>query len=139
MGEEFNIVVTVESTIQTGAKLTLISGKDKAAEERVLLQKGSNRFVFRDTAEAGGFKSYKVLLEPDTDTESRNNEASTFTNVLDKPRILVIEDTAGEADEVVKMLEATGMSYVRVNAASAPGTLESLSAYKSIITCNVSA
>lgn len=139
VGEEFNIVVTVESTIQTGAKLTLISGKDKAAEERVLLQKGSNRFVFRDTAEAGGFKSYKVLLEPDTDTESRNNEASTFTNVLDKPRILVIEDTAGEADEVVKMLEATGMSYVRVNAASAPGTLESLSAYKSIITCNVSA
>ncbi len=139
IGEEFNIIVTVESTVQTEARLTLISGKDKAAEERVALQKGSNRFVFRDTAETGGFKSYKALLEPDTDAESRNNEASTFTNVLDRPKILVVEDVAGEADEVARMLEATGMSYVRVNAASVPGTLEGLSAYKSIITCNVSA
>lgn len=139
VGEEFSIVVTVESTVQTGAKLTLINGKYKTAEERIVLQKGSNRFVFRDMADTGGFKSYKVLLEPDTDTESRNNEASTFTNVLDRPRVLVVEDIAGEADEVVRMLEATGMSYGRVNAASVPGTLEGLSAYKSIITCNVSA
>lgn len=139
VGEDFSIVVVIESTVQTGAKLTLVSGKDKAAEERVVLQKGSNRFVFRDKADTGGFKSYRVLLEPDIDTESRNNEASTFTNVLDRPRILVVEDSAGEADEVIKMLEATGMSYVRVNAQSVPGTLEGLSAYKSIITCNVSA
>lgn len=139
VGEEFNIVVVVESTVQTGAKLTLISGRDKAAEERVQLQKGSNRFVFRDRVDTGGFKSYKVLLEPDVDTERKNNEASTFTNVLDKPKVLVVEDAPGEADEVVKMLEATGMSYVRVNAQSVPGSLEGLSAYKSIIACNVSA
>lgn len=139
VGEEFSIVVVVESTVQTGAKLTLISGKDKAAEERVVLQKGSNRFVFRDKADTGGFKSYKVLLEPDIDTESRNNEASTFTNVIDRPKILVIEDSDGEAETVVRMLEAAGMSYTRVNAQSVPGTLEGLSAYKSIITCNVSA
>jgi Mg-chelatase subunit ChlD len=139
VGEEFSIVVVIESTIQTGAKLTLISGKDKAVEERVVLQKGSNRFVFRDKADIGGFKSYKVLLEPDSDTESKNNEASTFTNVIDRPKILVVEDSAGEADEVVRMLTATGMNYVRVNAQSVPGTLEGLSAYKSIITCNVSA
>ncbi|MDD4503366.1 MAG: VWA domain-containing protein, partial [Clostridiaceae bacterium] len=139
VGEEFSIVVTVESTVQTGAKLTLVSGKDKAAEERVVLQKGSNRFVFRDKADTGGFKSYTVLLEPDTDTESRNNEASTFTNIIDRPKVLVVEDMDGEADEIIRMLEATGMSYVRVNAQSVPGTLEGLSAYKSIITCNVSA
>ncbi|KUO69599.1 MAG: hypothetical protein APF77_08905 [Clostridia bacterium BRH_c25] len=139
VGEEFSIVVVVQSTVQTGAKLTLISGKDKAAEERVVLQKGSNRFVFRDQAGTGGFKSYTALLEPDIDTESRNNEASTFTDIIDRPKILVVEDMEAEADEVVRMLEATGMSYVRVNARSVPGTLEGLSAYKSIITCNVSA
>jgi len=139
VGEEFSIVVVIESTVQTGAKLTLISGRDKAAEERVVLQKGSNRFVFRDTAGTGGFKSYKVLMEPDTDTETRNNEASAFTDVIDRPKILVIEDSEGEADEIVRMLDAAGMSYSRVNARSAPGTLEALSAYKSVITCNVSA
>lgn len=139
VGEEFSIVIVIESTVQTGAKLTLISDRDKAAEERVVLQKGSNRFVFRDTAVTGGFKSYKVLMEPDTDTETKNNEASAFTNIIDRPKILVIEDSAGEADEIVRMLQAAGMSYSRVNAQSAPGSLEALSGYKSVITCNVSA
>lgn len=139
IGEEFSVTVVVESTVQTGAKLTLISGRDKAAEEQVVLQKGSNRFVFRDKADTGGFRSYKVLLSPDIDTESRNNEASTFTNVIAEPRLLVIEDSSGEADEITKMLTAAGIDYDRVNAQSAPSTLESLSAYKSIIACNVSA
>ncbi|MGE5678816.1 MAG: VWA domain-containing protein, partial [Pseudomonadota bacterium] len=139
IGEEFSVTVVVESTVQTGAKLTLISGRDKTAEERIVLQKGSNRFVFRDKAETGGFRSYKALLSPDVDTESRNNEASTFTNVIAEPRLLVIEDSSGEADEIIKMLKAAGIDYDRVNAQSAPGTLEGLSAYKSIIACNVSA
>jgi len=139
VGEEFSIVIEVESTVQTGAKLTLISGRDKAAEERVVLQKGSNRFVFRDIADTGGFKSYKVLMEPDADIETRNNEASAFTNVIDRPKVLVVEDSKGESDELVRMLEAAGTSYSRVNAQSAPGSLEALSAYKSVITCNVSA
>ncbi len=139
VGEEFSIVIVIESTVQTGAKLTLISGRDKTAEERVVLQKGSNRFVFRDTAVTGGFKSYKVLMEPDTDTETRNNEASAFTNIIDRPRVLVVEDSKGEADEIVSMLQAAGMSYSQVNAQSAPGSLEALSGYKSVITCNVSA
>ena len=139
VGEEFSIVVVVESTVQTNAKLTIISGKDTASEERVQLQKGSNRFVFRDQVHTGGFKSYKVLMEPDIDTERRNNEASAFTNVLDEPRVLVVEDSPGEADEIAKMLDATGMNYTKVNAQSVPGSLEALSVYKSIITCNVSA
>lgn len=139
VGEEFSIVVVVESTVQTNAKLTIISGKDTASEERVQLQKGSNRFVFRDQVHTGGFKSYKVLMEPDIDTERRNNEASAFTNVLDEPRVLVVEDSPGEADEIAKILDATGMNYTKVNAQSVPGSLEALSVYKSIITCNVSA
>ncbi len=139
IGEEFGIAVTIESTIQTGAKLTLFDGKNKAAEERVMLRKGENRFVFRDKADTGGFRSYRALLEPDMDTESRNNEASAFTNVIDRPRVLVIEDIDGEADEAVRILEASDTSYVKVNAQSVPETLEGLSAYKSIIACNVSA
>lgn len=138
-GEEFSIVIVIESTVRTGAKLTLIRGKDKAAEESVVLQKGSNRFVFRDRADTGGFVSYKAYLSPDTDTESRNNEASTFTNIVDRPKVLVVEDIDGEADEAVRILEASGINYLRVNARSVPGTLEGLSAYNTIIACNVSA
>lgn len=138
IGEQFNIIVNINSKIKTGAKLTLISGRTKVAEQKVELQKGSNRFVFRDTAEMGGFKSYRAVLVPDVDTDTRNNEASTFTNVLDKPRVLVVEDVKGEADEVIKILQASGTEYDKTEAFYAPSTLEELSRYKSIVMCNVS-
>lgn len=139
VGEEFDITVNIDSRIKTGASLVLFNGNDKVAEEKVQLQTGSNRFVFKDKADKGGFRSYKVIMEPDTDTESRNNEASAFVDVLDKPKVLVLEDEKGEADEIVKMLAASGIDYKLSDARSAPGTLEGLSAYKSIISCNVSA
>lgn len=138
IGEQFNIIVNINSKVKTGAKLTLISGRNKVAEQRVELQKGSNKFVFRDTADIGGFKGYRAVLEPDIDTDTRNNEASTFTDVLDKPRVLVLEDVAGEAAEVEKILKASNIEYDKVEAFYAPGTLEELSKYKSVILCNVS-
>lgn len=139
VGEEFGVVINITSTVNTSAKISLLSGKEKTAEERVQINKGSNKFVFKDTAKEGGFKSYKVVIEPDADTELKNNEASAFTNIKDKPRILVIEDAKGEAEELIKMLKASGMDYNKIEAAAAPRNLEELTAYKSIITCNVSA
>lgn len=73
------------------------------------------------------------------DTEMRNNEASSFVNVLDKPMILVIEDKAGEADEIAKILEGAKTDYKRLSAHSAPADLQSLAQYKTIILANVSA
>lgn len=139
LGEQFSVVVTISSTANTSCKLTLFSGREKTAEQKVELYKGINKFAFKDAAESGGFRVYKVLIEPDIDTEIKNNEACTFTNVADKPRILVIEDSKGEADEIVKILKASKMDFVKVNAISAPRTLQELSAYKTIISCNVSA
>lgn len=139
VGQEFGVVINITSTVNTSAKITLLSGKEKTAEEKVQINKGSNRYVFKDTAKEGGFKSYKVVIEPDADTELKNNEASAFTNIKDKPRVLVIEDAKGEADELIKMLKASSMDYNKIQAAAAPRNLEELTAYKSIITCNVSA
>ncbi len=137
LDEEFNIVVTINSTTNQNAKLILNSDRTKLSEQNVQLQKGKNKFVFRDKAVSGGFKGYNVLIEPEKDSQPKNNEASAYTNIVAKPRILVIEDNAGEADELVKMLKASAVDYTLVNARSAPGNIQDMTAYKSIITCNV--
>lgn len=137
LDEEFNLVVTINSTALQKAKLTLLSERTKLSEQTVQLQKGINKFVFRDKAVTGGFKSYNVLIEPEKDSQPKNNEASAFTNIVAKPRILVIEDTKGEADELVRMLKASSVDYTLVNAKAAPGNIQDMNAYKSIITCNV--
>lgn len=139
MGEEFNITVNIKSNVNTSARLTLFDGSQKAAEENIELTKGENRFVFKDIADTRGFKTYRAVVEANLDTEMRNNEASSFINVLDKPVILVIEDKAGEADEIVKILDGAKTDYKRLSAQSAPSDLQSLAQYKTIILANVSA
>lgn len=137
LGDEFTVVTNINSTVSTSAKVTLYSGREKRGEMNVELQKGKNRFVFKDTADSGGFKSYKVVVDPNKDTEVKNNEYSSFTNVQDKPKILLIEDKNGEASELEKMLIASKMDYKKINAAAAPRNIEELNQYKTIITCNV--
>ncbi len=138
LGEEFLIQVSINSTTATTARLVLYNGRDAVGEQKVQLQKGINKYVFTDKAATGGFKTYKVLLEAQGDGESSNNEASAFTTVLDKPRILVMEENKGDASEVVKILKSLNKDYTFVNSKSAPRTLEELSSYKSVILCNVS-
>lgn len=139
MGEEFSIIININSNIKTGAKLTVFNGREVAFEERVELQSGNNKYVFRDRASGGGFRNYRAVIEPDIDSLTKNNEASAYTDIKDKPRVLVIEDKDGEGTEIVNMLKASGVEYRFVNALSAPTTLADMSAYNSIILCNVSA
>ncbi|MDP4090331.1 MAG: VWA domain-containing protein, partial [Bacillota bacterium] len=139
LGEEFNIYVNINSTVDTQATLHLYNGRTKVGEQKVQVSKGENKFVFRDKAVDGGIKDFKVVMEADKDSELKNNEASAFTNVEAKPRVLVIQDNGGEADELIKMLKASSLDYTLVNSKGAPSTLAEMNTYKSIITCNVSA
>lgn len=139
MGEEFNIGVNIKSNVNTSGRLLLFDGSKKAAEERVEITKGDNRFVFKDRADARGFKTYRAVIEADSDTEMRNNEVSSFINVLDEPMILLIEDKEGEGDEIAKILEGAKASFKRINARSAPADLQSMAQYKTILLANVSA
>lgn len=139
MGEEFNIGVNIKSNVNTSGKLTLFDGSEKAAVETVEITKGENRFVFTDEADTRGFKTYRAVIEAALDTEMRNNEASSFLNVLDRPMILLLEDKEGEGDEIAKILDGAKASYKRMKAHSAPADLQSLVQYKTVILANVSA
>lgn len=139
LDEEFNIVVTINSTIAQEANVNLFNGRAKVGQQKVQLQKGENKFIFKDKADSGGFRNYKVVVEGTKDSELKNNEAATFTNVVAKSKVLVIEDNIGEADELIKMMKASSMDFKLIEAASAPRTLQEMTSYKSIITCNVSA
>jgi len=139
LDEEFNIVVTINSTIAEEANVNLFNGRTKVSQQKVQLQKGENKFIFKDKADSGGFRNYKVVVDANKDNEVKNNEAATFTNVVAKAKILVIEDNSGEAAELIKMLKASSLDYKLIEAASAPRSLQEMTSYKSIITCNVSA
>jgi uncharacterized membrane protein len=138
-GETFNVVVNIKSNVVTDVKLSLYSGRVKKGEILVDIQKGDNRFVFKDTGEDSGLKSYRVVIEPTVDTEIRNNEYTTFTSVESQPRVLLIEGQDGEGEELERILRASNLDYKKVNTAGVPRTLGELTEYKSILLANVHA
>lgn len=139
IGEEFSVITKIQSNVQTKAKLTLFSGRDKKGEQQVELQKGSNTFVFKDVQTTGGFKSYRVLIEPDKDSNKSNNEYSCFTNVISKPNILVLEGKLGDSSGVLETLKAANSEFSVKLATGAPTTLNELLEYKTIVLANVHA
>lgn len=137
--ERYNIVVNIKSNFKTTGKLVLFDGNERAAEEVVEISRGDNKFVFSDIAEGTGLKTYRAVLEADGDSDGRNNEASSIINVLDEPTVLLLEGSAGEGEEIAKMLSASGLDYKRMQAEAAPSSLQSLVQYKTIVLSNVSA
>lgn len=133
VGEEFSVSIDIRSNYATDAKLTLFSGRNKVGEQVVKIQKGKNTFVFKDKQASGGFKGYRVLIEAADDTNKANNEYSTFTNVMDKPNILIINGIKGDSTALEGILSNSGANIKKITASSSPSTLNELLEYKTIV------
>ena len=133
VGEEFSVSIDIKSNYATKAKLTLFSGRNKVGEQQVQIQKGKNSFVFKDKQSSGGFKGYRVLVEAEGDTNKVNNEFSTFTNVMDKPNILLINGIKGDSEALEEILSNSGANIKKIATSASPSTLNELLEYKSIV------
>lgn len=136
-GDHYNVTVSVTSNVETDAVLSLYAGRTMKGQQPIHLTKGDNQFVFEDVGEEGTIARYRAVIEPDVDTVSVNNSYATFAEIEARPKILLVEGTAGEGDEFEKVLEAAGMDYDKVTPKGVPNTLSDLNQYKAVITLNV--
>ena len=132
IGEEFSVQIDLESNYST-----LFSGREKVGEQVVEVKKGSNSFIFRDVQNSGGFKSYRVTVEADGDTNKINNEYSAYTNVIDKPNVLIINGVRGDSQALEEILNNGGANIKTISPSSSPSTLNELLEYKVIVLNNV--
>jgi Mg-chelatase subunit ChlD len=138
LNENFEINISVKSTVKTSAVLKLYTDRQLTGTRTVELQKGDNNFTFSSTAGKGGFVTYKVVIEPDDDGISGNNSISSYTYVEDIPRILVVQDESGGAAELVKMLNENVKSDISLPE-NLPQGVEELQKYDAFVIGNVSA
>ncbi|WP_346937498.1 VWA domain-containing protein [Clostridium sp.] len=136
IGEEFSVTVNIKSNIKTKSKISIYSGREKKSEKEIDIEKGENTFLFKDIQHKGGFKPYKVVIEPENDGISYNNEYTTYTNIVSKPEILVIQGKTGEGKGLEENLKAIGSSYTMINPSAAPRSINELIEYKGIFICN---
>ena len=139
-GQVFDLVVTVESSVETIAILRIIGGGEVVGEQTVGLVEGVNRFTFTLTADQPGLTSFRVQIVPaGEDQFYQNNELSAFTQVVGPPRVLLVADEDFEIGNLGDALLAQGLSVDRTTGAGLPPDLASLSNYQSIVLADVPA
>lgn len=137
IGDSFPVEVEIKSNIATSAELSLYSGSVLKSVQSVELEKGENRFLFKDIQQAEGIKSYRVRIEPAADTKTANNEYVAFTRAEAEDRILLIEGEKGKGDAFVTVLEAANIAYQRVTPFNTPDSILELSQYRVVIMLDV--
>lgn len=138
-GQAFELIAVVQSATAGPATVRLL-GDGKLIDTRSLtLQAGSNRIAFSLTADQTGFCRYTADLQAANDTLLQNNTASAFTMVYGPPRVLVIENTTGDADNLLAALASSHIEANRIAPAELPGDLALLSSYDAVFLVNVPA
>jgi uncharacterized membrane protein/Mg-chelatase subunit ChlD len=142
-GDTFALRLTIDSSVETSARVLLMTDgrldTGVATELRVQLNAGANNVVLPHDPLPPGFHTFVVQVEPSVDSVAENNEATAFTVVSGRPRVLVVEGTAGSGAHLVDALKAGGVDA----AAGAPNGLASevggLRSYDAVVLVNVPA
>lgn len=137
IGENFTINVEVESNVACQAVVSLYSGRTLTGQQTVMLQEGTNRFIFTDTQTDEGLKTYRVTVEAAEDTVTVNNEFSAYTNIEVELPLLIVEGSDGKAAEFRAILDSIGVKYDCVPPSTVPATLSDFTEYSAIVFVDV--
>jgi Mg-chelatase subunit ChlD len=143
-GDAFTLRLGIDSTVETSARVLLLTdGRlDTGAAGTtapVQLNAGANSIVLPHDPLPPGFHTFRVQIEPSVDTVAENNEAIAFTVVSGRPRVLVVEGTAGNGRFLVDALRAGGLDASAGAPNSLPTDVAQLRSYDAVVLVNVPA
>ena len=108
-GDLVPITAVVRSNVAGPAQLIVTSADGQEQVIEVDLVAGRNEIPIEVPATGTGFLPVAVEVRTDFDTRPENNRAEGITRLLGPARVAVVEGVAGEADDLVRALEAGGM------------------------------
>ena len=135
-GERVPIDVTLQSTLDGPAVVTLRADGEVVSTQLLNVVAGTQRTTFTDTAGSGGLRRYQVDVESRADAVTQNNTAFAAVDVGGSPRVLMVEGAANNGAELGAALEAGGLEVHAVAVAAIPQLAELLS-YSSIVLVDV--
>ncbi|OLS03274.1 VWA domain-containing protein [Tissierella creatinophila] len=136
--QSFDVAISISSNVKTNGVITLYSDGKVVGERNVNVEKGVNRFIFKDTALNGGFRTYKAIVDTKNDTITQNNEYSTFGQVEGSANVLLIDGEENGGRELEKILKASNIGVDYIKDKEVPRNISTISKYKSIIMSDVS-
>lgn len=140
-GAPFQVAVVAETMLPTHANVLLYRDGTLVAQRAVNLPAGATMLTFEQTAPSGGTYQYRAVLQapPEKDTVPDNNAAYAFTRVQGTPKVLLIENAAGDGASLAATLRAHQVTTVEGGPDRIPTSLADCAQYDSIIFANVPA
>ncbi len=137
-GRPVTFTVELDSTEAAAGTLTLYDGDSPVTTIPVGLQEGTTVLEISAQASDAGLHTYRLTLDAEADTESRNNLASACVQVAQCPSVLIISGFDTDASALQSLLEKQNTVEI-LTASSAPRTIERLCDYDGVILLNASA
>ncbi len=136
-GDAYDMTVTVESNYDTDAQIQIWTGSIQTQAYDVHLNRGVNRFQFRQTVTGENVESFEVRVAAAGDTCAENNSYHAYSVVESAPKVLLVTGMEEDSRLYEQVLDSAGCVYNRISAINAPDSLEELLQYKSILLENV--
>jgi uncharacterized membrane protein len=86
-----------------------------------------------------GFHAVRVVIDAVRDTYAENNFGESLIQVVGPPRVLLIENTPGEAASLESALHSTGIGTAALTPDRLPRSAADLAAYQAVVLVNIPA
>jgi uncharacterized membrane protein len=86
-----------------------------------------------------GFHAVRIVIDPVRDTYAENNLGEALIQVVGPPRVLLVENTVGEAASLEAALHSTGIGTAVVTPDQLPRSAADLAAYQAVVLVNIPA
>jgi uncharacterized membrane protein len=137
--EPFEIRVMVESTVnQSGVLVVDRDDGVMVARQKVTLPEGKSTIVIAQKLENAGFYRYRATLEPEADTDNRNNIGAAFVNVRGKPKVLMLQNDSSQT-ALKKALMGQGITVDMYGPEGIPSKAEEYQGYDAVILNDINA
>ena len=138
-GERFSLNVSIESTVETAARLRILIDGKLDSTQSLQLHSGQNSLVFTHDPVTPGEHAFEAIVEPDRDTIAENNVGYATLQVAGPPRVLLVEGDPGNATFLDAALHADGLTVDVGAPSSLTGDVAGLRQYDAIGLLNVPA
>jgi len=86
-----------------------------------------------------GFHAVRIVIDAVRDTYAENNLGEALIQVVGPPRVLLVENTLGEAASLESALHSTGIGTAAVTPDQLPRSAADLAAYQAVVLVNIPA
>lgn len=142
VGDVFKLTVSLKSTIEGNATMTLYDNNEAEKTFPISLSEGNQDIVVEYEFTSPGVHSISFEIVNDADTLVQNNAYYSYIKITVFDRILILERNNGESEQVVSMLKddteyTVDVVNIRTDTENVPKTVDELRQYDEVILVNI--